>query len=170
MNEIWKDIVGFEGLYMISNFGRVKSLARFINSRFGKRLLNEKILKNKPDKNGYHKVGMYKNNKHYNAIVHRLVATAFIPNPLGLPEVNHLKSKDNNNVDSLEWCSSKDNTAHAIIIGLRDNHGTKLTKQQVLEIRSKYIPRIYDTYMLAEEYNVSQSLIHNVIRNKSYKL
>lgn len=98
--EIWKDILGYEGLYQVSNFGRVKSL------KFGK----ERILKLTKDKDGYLIVNLYKNNKSKTFKVHRLVAEAFIPNPDNLPQVNHKdEDKSNNILSNLEWCDVKYN-------------------------------------------------------------
>ena len=105
MNEEWRDIDEYEGLYQISNLGRVKSL------KFGK----EKILKPEKDRYGYLLIGLYKKageRKHYS--VHRLVANAFIPNPNNLPEVNHIdEDKTNNRVSNLEWMTSKENTRYS---------------------------------------------------------
>ena len=101
--EIWKDIEGYEGLYQVSNKGRIKSL----NYRHtGK----EKILSSKPNSNGYLRVYLYKNRKRNSFSVHRLVAEAFIPNYDNLSEVNHKdENKENNTVDNLEWCDRKYN-------------------------------------------------------------
>lgn len=97
--EVWKDIEGFEGLYQISNQGRVKSLW------FGK----EKILKGGKAR-GYLIIGLYKDGKLVMKLVHRLVAEAFLPNPQNLQEVNHKdENKENNNVENLEWCDRKYN-------------------------------------------------------------
>ena len=101
--EIWKDIKGYEGLYQVSNKGRVKSLNY---RRTGK----EGILKGKPDKDGYLRVGLCKNKKQKPFYIHRLVAKAFLPNPNNLPEVNHIdENKENNHVENLEWCDRKYN-------------------------------------------------------------
>ena len=104
--EEWRDVVGYEGLYMVSNCGRVKSL-KFSN---GKR---EKIMKLSDRGNGYLRVSLSKDgeSKHYN--VHRLAAIAFIPNPDNLPYVNHKdECKTNNNVDNLEWCTVEYNNTY----------------------------------------------------------
>ena len=96
MQEIWKDIKGYEGLYQVSNFGRVKSL-------HGK----EKILKPYHKSTGYIQVILCKNYKTVARMVHRLVAEAFIPNPENKSQVNHKDENPLNNVDSnLEWCSA----------------------------------------------------------------
>lgn len=103
---IWKDIQGFEGLYQVSNDGKVRSLDRIINYKDGRARL-EKGHKLKPhaDKKGYTRVTLCKNNKCKPYLVHRLVAMAFIPNPNNWPQVNHKdENKTNNTVWNLEWC------------------------------------------------------------------
>lgn len=106
MEEIWKDIEGYEGLYQVSNLGRVKSLNY---KRSGK----EGILTPTPIYGGYMHINLYKNGKPKPYLIHRLVAQSFIPNPNNLPEVNHKdENKENNSVDNLEWCTSKYNANH----------------------------------------------------------
>ena len=101
--EIWKDIKGYEGLYQVSNLGRVKSLPR-------KNHPKEEFRNLSPDSKGYLRVNLFKNNKGKTHKVHRLVAEAFIPNPNNYPQVNHKdENKANNNVDNLEWCTNKYN-------------------------------------------------------------
>lgn len=98
MEEFWKDIEGFEGLYQVSNLGRVRSLRKNI------------ILKSRITRKGYEGVILYTNNIPKGYYIHRLVATAFIPNPDNLPQVNHKdENKTNNCVDNLEWCTPKYN-------------------------------------------------------------
>ena len=95
--EIWKDIEGYEGLYQVSNCGRVRSLW----------LGKEKVLQPVKHKNGYLFVSLGRKKI---ISIHRLVAEAFIPNPDNLPQVNHRdENKENNNVDNLEWCDAKYN-------------------------------------------------------------
>lgn len=101
--EIWKDIKGYEGLYQVSNLGRVKSLENRSNHK------KEKILASHI-RNQYYSVTLYKDSHYKNYTIHRLVAGAFIPNPDNLPEVNHKdENKLNNYVDNLEWCDKKYN-------------------------------------------------------------
>lgn len=101
MMEEWRDIEGYEGLYQVSNLGRVK------NVKTGK------TLKGRDNGRGYLLVGLCKNGKCHNHRVHRLVACAFIPNPNNLPEVNHKdENTGNNRVDNLEWCDRKYNNLY----------------------------------------------------------
>ena len=110
--EIWKDVEGFEGFYQVSNLGRVKSLPRLVPFKQGLyRMSSERILKYRVSEQGYALVWLCKPNIKKQALVHRLVAHAFIPNPLGLPIVNH---KDENplncHYENLEWCTYKYNS------------------------------------------------------------
>ena len=113
--EIWKDIEGYEGLYQISSMGRVKSLERTVWNK-GKgcyRIVSERIRKRVTDKDGYLKVMLWKDSKGKWFFVHRLVATAFIPNPDNLPVINHKdENKENNIVSNLEWCSVLHNNTY----------------------------------------------------------
>ena len=103
MSEIWRDIEGYEGLYQVSTEGGVKSL----NYRHTGR---EKIMKSQVDGFGYLHVMLYKDSKSKQHHIHRLVASAFIPNHDSKSEVNHKdEDKTNNNVDNLEWCTHKEN-------------------------------------------------------------
>ena len=98
--EIWKDIQGYEGLYQVSNLGRVRSLNY-------KKTKTVKILKLTSNTKGYLQLILHKNGEISSRKVHRLVAEAFIPNPDGLPQVNHKdENKQNNCVDNLEWCTN----------------------------------------------------------------
>lgn len=100
MDEIFKDIKGFEGEYQISTTGDVYSI------KYGKR----KLMKLRKDKYGYLRVCLCKDGKHKHFQVHRLVALAFIPNPDNLPQVNHKNEvKTDNRIENLEWCSAKYN-------------------------------------------------------------
>lgn len=102
MEEIWKDIEGYEGLYKVSNLGRVKSFRK--SSKYG--APDELILKPNIITSGYEVVTLYKERSKSKFQVHRLVANAFIPNPLLLPCVNHKdENKVNNCSENLEWCT-----------------------------------------------------------------
>lgn len=107
MEEQWKDIYGFEGLYKISNYGNVKSL-NYNHTR------KERILKPFTNPDGYLLVDLCKDGKEKYEKIHRLVAQEFLPNPDNLPMVNHKdENKQNNNVDNLEWCNNQYNCEYS---------------------------------------------------------
>ena len=121
--EIWKDVVGWEGLYQVSNLGNVKSISRIVIRKNKKEMyVKEKVLQPyKCSNGGYLSVPLSQNGKRFVESVHRLVAKAFIPNPKQLRDVNHKDGdKFNNKVDNLEWCSHSKNIEHAYrILGHR---------------------------------------------------
>ncbi len=162
MTEIWKDIKDFEGLYQISNFGRVKSLK------------TGKILKQTIKENGYLQIGLYKNNKKYYFLVHRLVTEAFIDNPNNYPQVNHISGiKSENNVDNLEWCNASQNGKHAYDNNLSKpqsgiNHGNnRLTEKQVLEIRALEGIKSYPE--ISTEFGICKQHVCDIINRKKWK-
>ena len=109
-SEVWRDVVGYEGLYKVSNKGNVRSVARkdSIGRKCGGRTLRPVTTKD-----GYLRIDLHKNGVRNSKYIHRLVAEAFIPNAESLPQVNHLDEvKVNNNVSNLEWCTSKYNSNH----------------------------------------------------------
>lgn len=111
MIEEWKDIKGYEGLYQVSNLGRIKSLSR--NNTKGK------ILKLTKDKRGYYFVTLSKNNVVEKVMIHRVVAKIFLLNTENKSQVNHIDgNKTNNCVENLEWCTPKENIRHAWDNGL----------------------------------------------------
>lgn len=122
MREIWKDIKGYEGLYQVSNLGRVKSLNHYASNGKVNILYKGRILKQWFDgKKNYLQVQLSKDNKDKKFLVHRLVAEAFIPNRENKREVNHVNGiKTNNRVNNLEWVTSKENKEHAIKNGYYD--------------------------------------------------
>ena len=125
IEEIFKEVKGYEGLYQVSNFGRVKSLGNG-NSNNSK----ERILKPGKATNGYLQVNLYKNGKSKMCKIHRLVADTFLSNPDGLPEVNHKdEDKTNNSVYNLEWVTAKENSNH----GTRNERSAKTRSKPVLQ-------------------------------------
>ena len=122
MEEIWKDIDGYEGYYQISNRGRVKSLTRKTKYQNTTRKLKEKIKSAFISTTGYERVELSRDNSNKKYNVHRLVATAFIPKIEGKEFVNHINGiKTDNRVENLEWCSCSENELHAYRIGLAKN-------------------------------------------------
>ncbi len=117
---------GYEGLYQISNLGRVKSLSKRSNHK-------KEIIKKTPLIQGYPHVVLYKKSKGTPILVHRLVAEAFIDNPDNLPEINHKdENKTNNYVNNLEWCTHKYNINYGNSAKARAQHlriqGRKMSK------------------------------------------
>lgn len=130
-SEVWKDITGYEGLYMISDKGNVHSVERR-DARGQKR--GGRILKPSYDKDGYLQVVLCKNGKVKTKKIHRLVTETFIPNPNGFPEVNHIDEvKTNNYVENLEWCTRKYN----VNFGTAIERATKTQSKKVKAINIK---------------------------------
>ena len=146
MEEIWKEIKDFEGRYMISNYGNVKSLTR--NGTLGGAI---KIV----EKHNYLRVRLWKNKVVKTLFVHRLVAQAFIPNPLSKQQINHKDgNKKNNHVDNLEWCSASENMEHAYKNGLRKT-------RKVLQIKDgKVINTFLNIYRASKETGIQYSSIY----------
>ena len=173
--EIWKDITGYEGIYQVSNFGRIKSLGRFLKRGESKIFVDEFIMSGGSTPIGYKTVNLTKNKVRKAFSVHRLVAEAFIPNPEGKPEVNHIDGdKLNNNYANLEWCTRRENLQHAYDTGLVNQQGSdsvnaKLSDDEVLEIRELYKTGRYTYDCLAEEYQVGASTIGRVVRKEVYQ-
>lgn len=169
--EIWAWISGYEGLYQISNFGRVKS--------FPKRNFHGTIiLKPKINRQGYLRVGLHKNGKVKHFPIHRLVAQAFIPNPDNLPEPNHEDGcKFNNHVSNLKWSTKSENMQHAARIGIitglhgEKNPMAKLTDAQCEEIRQIYTESngTISMRVLANKYDVAPATIWRIVNGKTYK-
>ena len=115
VDEIWKDIKDYEGLYQVSNLGRIRSLDRLVKHAFkGYSRLKGKIKPCRKNTHGYLNINLCKDGKAKTLLIHRLVAQAFLPNPDNLPEVNHKdENKENNRVDNLEWCTSLYNNSYS---------------------------------------------------------
>lgn len=127
--EIWKPIKEYEGLYEVSNLGRVRSLDKIVKKWDGERLLKGRVLKENIGKFGYRKSILTKNHKAKTLLLHRLVANTFIPNPENKPQVNHIDgNKGNNNVDNLEWVTASENVKHAYSTELKNPSNKQIEK------------------------------------------
>lgn len=136
MQEIWKDVIGYEGLYQVSNFGNVKSCRRTIIRKnrshgYNKYPVSEKVLTPVNQGNGYYRVRLQKGVDSKFKLVHRLVAEAFIPNPDNLPCVNHKdENPSNNSMNNLEWCSYYYN-----------NHYNNATAHRIDGVKQNWVKR-----------------------------
>lgn len=109
-NEIWRPIVGYEGLYEVSSTGRIRSVDRIVFQQGRNQMYRGKIMMPYKNNSGYYAIRLSKNNKKNNELVHRIVAKAFIPNPNNYPVINHKDEvRINNNISNLEWCTYKYN-------------------------------------------------------------
>lgn len=162
--EIWAEIVNYEGLYAVSNMGRVRSRARAGTIL----ILSPDIVVGK----GYMQVTLQRKGARERFKVHRLVASAFIENPEGKPEVNHKDGdKWNNAAQNLEWATRKENNRHALDTGLliprsgMKNHNTKLKDSDAEEIRSLFLSGLSQRD-IGKKYGVGQTAISEVVNFK----
>lgn len=169
--EIWKPIPEYQGIYSISNCGRIKSHRRPSVNKDGPIVLKEKILKISIKSGGYPSVGLRKAKQSKAHIVSRLVALAFIPNPENKPEVNHKNgNKLDNRVDNLEWNTPKENTRHAHKLGLvrkligQENKKSKPISQ--CQPDGKLV-NVYSSINLAREDGYTTSGIIKVCQGKA---
>lgn len=172
--EEWKDIVGYEGMYMVSNLGRVKSLDRKVEYLDGRKYFyKSKILTTSIKGNGYYTVSLQKNNKPKNYYVHRLVASAFLDNNKSLPQVNHKdEDKGNNSVENLEWCTPKYNNNYK---GKAKRVATKIDYSIVSKKNSKKVYqysndfkliKIWDSVISTKEYGYNPSCVSSCCRGE----
>ena len=147
-NEIWKDIKDFEGIYQVSNKGRIKSLERTVTGKLNSiRTLPEKFITPTDNGKGYMVVALYKDDKRHFKKMHRLVAEAFIPNPDNKPEVNHIDgNKKNNTVENLEWNTTKENCEHRQKTGLGNTENARKSRMKPIECYDINTGKIISTY------------------------
>ena len=156
-NEIWRDISNYKDIYMVSNFGRKKSLIANKNCH------REKLLKTRKNVSGYHQVKL-RGDDYY---VHKLVCETFIPNPNNYPQTNHKDlNKENNMVENLEWVTGSQNIVH--FIKIKGHPLAKLKATDALDIRRKHTEgtKIIE---ITKEYSVTRQTIIAVIDRKTYK-
>ena len=169
MKEIWKDIKGYEGLYQVSNYGRIKSFVGWDGKKYVKRekMLNPYIQKTNTNSTYYRNVvKLKKNKKSKDMKVHRLVAEAFIPNPNDYPIINHKDGNPlNNNVNNLEWCTQKQNVEHAIENELTINKINTIDREDMLEMLNKGLR--YEE--IAKILNIAVGTVYNYIKQFKIK-
>lgn len=173
--EEWKEISGYEGLYEVSNLGRIKSINRVVPHKTShNKTISERILVISKDSQGYLLAALWKKNISFRGLVHRLVAMAFIENPENFPEVNHkFGNKEDNRPSELNWSTASDNQKHSYeILGRKgasygkfgaNNKRSKKVKCTTLDIT-------FDSFgIAAKELGVSQSAISFVcLGNRSH--
>ena len=161
--EEWRDIKDFEGIYQVSNTGKVKSLSRRLWNGVAYFESEERILKGTVDDVGYVVVVLKKQSKMRRERIHRLVAETFIPNPNNYRVVNHIDAdKTNNNVNNLEWCTHKHNIQHANKMGSFDKSKKRI---RVIETGIIY-SSIHDCARDMKDYKVDYRHISDCIRGK----
>lgn len=182
--EIWKPIAGYEGSYAVSNLGRVLGLDRLVRSNVWfetTRIQSGCVLKpvlsgQNRQKWGRLRVNLWKQGKIHGVMVHRLVCSAFHPNPFNYPEVNHKDgNRLNNRSDNLEWCTTAQNKKHAQLHGLNgwksqpgtENGNCKLTEEQVLQVRQLVKTQTKNT--IARMMGVSWTQINRIVKGQSWK-
>lgn len=155
--EVWRPVSGYEGLYEVSDQGRVKSLGRTIVTRNGPRKVRDRILKPKANNVGYIQVALYKDGKRREKLVHRLVAGEFCEKPEGCDIANHLDSDITHNwASNLEWTTALGNTRHAIA------HERRPVRPVLRED-----DKLYPIMRMVEEDGYSTSAVCRVCRGKT---
>lgn len=167
--EEWKSVIENAPHILVNRMGLVKSMNFH---RSGK----EKLRKTPKDTAGYCYVSVCVDGKYKNYSIHRLVAMAFIPNPENLPDVNHINGiKHDSRIENLEWCTKSENALHAIRTGLKqpqkgESHGmSKLTAEDVLDIRTKHSEKTHTMAELSRLYSVGFMQISRIIKRERWK-
>lgn len=173
-NEIWKDILNYEGYYQVSNLGRIKSLKRYVKKRWDTLILiDEKILKPILRKDGYYRIKLCKNGNYDHPLVHQVVLKTFVKNLENKPQINHINGdKSNNKLNNLEWTTISENIQHSYNNNLHKklrgvkNGASKLTETDILEIRKiGKLRKVKDT---AFKYNITTHTVWCILNNKSW--
>ena len=167
IEEIWKPVVGYEGLYEVSNFGRIMSMTPFGGPRLKAQNKNT---------TGYYQVGLCKKNVLKRWCVHRVVAQAFIQNPNNLPEVNHRDGNKQNNVaNNLEWMTKADNLRHSWKLGLHvsprgeNARHAKLKAFQIEEIKAHIAENKLSLCAIGRLYGITGTHVARIRDNVHYR-
>ena len=166
--EIWKSVVGYDGFYEVSSYGRVRSVDHYGNTGIRhseQRMFKGHVLKQNRKRNGYLTVDLSMNNVVKTISVHKLVATAFLPRMDGQTQVNHINcNKADNRVENLEWCTDKANREHAKLNGRYHNTAKKA-------VRCKQTKKVFESsYKAAEWVNESRYGNSKQVKNIAAKI
>lgn len=176
MKEEWKDVIGFEGIYQVSDLGRVKSLQRMVVRPKGSYIKKEIILKPTLLKIGYLFIKIRDGFKYHPFYIHRLIATHFMDNEDNQRTVNHKNGiKTDNRIENLEWATHSENIKHAYDTGLKvkigmmgeKNNQSKLKAIEVFKI--KYMHKDLNNKEVSKIYNVTKENISSIRTGKSWK-
>jgi hypothetical protein len=170
MEETWKDIVGYEGAYQISNLGRIKTLPRILIRRNGSpQTIKPKIRKNTLGNNGYYTLTLQVDGKKIRTeYIHQLLAKTFIPNPENHPNVCHKNDiKTDNRLENLYWGTRKDNAEDSVRNGRHVNTGAVLTIEKVREIRT-LLAEGFTHGELSRRFHVGITAISNIKLGKTW--
>ena len=164
MKEIWKDIVGYEGLYQVSNLGRVKSLKRLKNNHGKKQFVEEKIKSTEMSNSGYLQVCLYKNGKSKMKYIHKLVANTFLDNPKNYQIVNHKdENKINNKLSNLEFCNYEYNNRYGMAFK------NKLISINQYDINGNFLKKWESISQIEKELKINHSNIIACCKKKRNK-
>lgn len=173
-NEIWKDIVGYEGLYQVSDMGRVRSLDRKCWNGSGWFIKKGRVLKPRFTKNGYCRVHLRVDNKAVDRYIHRLVAEAFIPNLDNKPYIDHINTiKTDNRVENLRWATPEENMANPITKekmckNSENRRGKTINNKVVYQLLNGEIINIFESISDASKHiGVDSSLLGKIIKGKA---
>jgi hypothetical protein len=173
--EEWRDVDWSDGIYQVSNLGRVRSKERVVIRSDGRNLtVRAKILRQNKNQ-GYPSVKMMKNRIGTTVKVHRLIAKAFIPNPENKKNINHIDgSRDNNSISNLEWCTFSENTKHAYKTGAMtpkkgsENGYAKLTERDIMKIKEMLSSKSVTHREIALKFNVARTTVTAINRNQNW--
>jgi len=180
MEEEWKDVVGYEGLYQVNKFGAVRSLDKlrtitYTTGTIATMNFSGKVLSPKTEKSGYITQSITNSGVRKTIKVHRMVAMAFIPNPENKPQVNHKNGiKSDNRVENLEWVTTFENRQHAYDTGLqKPTSGTINGMCTHSDREIEFIKIQYALGMrqidIANNYGFSPSMVNLIVKNKAWK-
>jgi len=172
LEEIWKDIKDYKGIYQVSNLGRVKSIARKVKHSRGNhsyyQYQQERLLSANQKSNGYLEYSLCKDSKRTHKYIHRLVADAFIDNPNNLPVVNHIdEDKQNNKVDNLEWCTVSYNNTYGTRIDRKvKNTDYRKNSRKIIGEKNNIRIVFYSIVAAKKITNINRSSIESVLSGR----